>query len=59
MKQDMWQGQFFEIYHLEDRIGLKRAISFLINIECANRYYTGHHLAGDSTRNGPYTVLCT
>jgi hypothetical protein len=28
MKQKMWQGQFFEIYHLEDRKGLKWAISF-------------------------------
>jgi hypothetical protein len=26
MKQEIWQGQLFEIYHLEDRIGLKWAI---------------------------------
>jgi hypothetical protein len=58
MKQEIWHGQFFEMYHLEDRIGLKWSISFLINIECLNRYYTGHYLAGDSARNVPYTVLC-
>jgi hypothetical protein len=26
MKQEIWCGQFYEIYHLEDRIGLKWAI---------------------------------
>jgi hypothetical protein len=58
MKQDIQQGQLFEMHHLEDRIGLKWAISFLINIECANKYYTDHYLAADSARNVPYTVLC-
>jgi hypothetical protein len=56
MKQEIWRGQFVEIYHLEDRIGLKWAISFFNQYRMCKQNYTGHYLAADSATNIPYTV---